>query len=895
MNRVIIFSWYNSSPDLPFEADRVSASGQARSGWTELVQLLAYHVGIFSKPVNNNKRVLAYMKGLEKLPPGSFFSDLFKQDPLVTTQFLLNQRDELKWYVKDFSSLEKISERLKNFAVAEQLTNYADVRGIADIYQELCLALEKKPQLKMTLTLSEDEKLYPPYAGRLIDLLPGCGIEIIRAHDPTPAAPDGTNLNVFQKQLLCLLKDEAPSNVPFRADDDSLILFKSKYLTDAGNELRAFMDEKRENGWYILRPPSDIQVSETLRSQKGTQAEIRSEVSSLPVIQVLQSFCNMIWKPFDVEAVFEFLSLPVKPFPEALANRLADALLTAPGVNSSKWTETLKQYREEVPSDDEEKQERLRKANERYKWWFEQELFDPDEGVLIPVFKERLGWIREWATNRAAVEEKDELTKSLFQELAALCLEISDLSDTMATENRLTRFDLDKLVSLVFSDRMMKTMHYSKGTSGIQNSIATEREVDRLFWWDCSGNWENIDVPDFLWQDEIVKLNKSGVQLFTRKDATRLLRYAMIRKVLSVKKRLILSWSEYNGTSYNFPHSFWLYLLNLPEQYNAANLVTRELCAGAYLTRNPLPISKPQNIVRVNGLNSLLPRERESYSSIASMIYYPHIYVFENVLGLRDWLRSSLTLDALLKGSIIHKFAEIALNDKELLKGRLSKEKWEQWCDNNLQPFIDKEASLLNKSKHSVDRTIMKYWMREMLFYLFEGITTGGWKVEAVEYPFEKQFNDHTSITGRTDLIITRAGKRLVVDLKSGGSGYKEKEIQKNADWQLLLYSYFGHPGVEPAESAFFIVMTGQLIGRTDPGISHFRKVAPKPEAELSYSEMLTQLRTAIAGRISQLSNGDIEFRMDKNLIEMLPESFAGIAMSTTPNSYDSFNFLNTI
>lgn len=894
MNRTVYFSWFYNRPDLPLEADKKSSNGTSLCGWTELIRLLAIHTGIYNQPVSNNKRILAYTKELEALPEGSFFAGIMKQDPLIASDFLLRQRDDLKWYVKDFSSLEGISDRLSNFALAEKKISLPDIRGISDIYQELCDLLAEKPVLEMTINLMEDDALYPSYVNRLLDLLPACGVSIERATDPVPSAREGTNLHLFQEQLLSLLKDKAPASTPFNKNDNSLLLYQSRYMTDAAHELHAFLKEEGREKWYLFRQTSDLQLAEALLSLEGRTAEVDSRVATLPVIQILQSLCNMIWKPLDVEAVYEFLNLPIKPFPGQLADKLATALLQAPGVNSSVWRKSLEDYWLALPSGTDEEKQRIDKEKERYAWWFEQELYNPEQGISLQAFARKTAWIGEWA-KRHAVKEPDTLQKGLYTELSSLCTEISDLAAILAREGAITRIDLDKLLNLLFANRTFKTRLYGAGTCGIDHDIAAFHETRQVIWWDFSRAWESSETPDYLWRDEAAKLEAMGCRIFRKEDAARLLRHATARKVLAVSDRLVLSWSEFHGTSYNYPHSFWLWLMNLPESCRAKDLITNVLCASAYENAGKVTLKRPGSVLTAEGLDALLPRERESYSSINSMVYYPHLYLLRDVLDLRDRLRGSFTLDATMKGSIIHKFAETALNDRELMTGRVSRQRWTAWCDNAVPSFIDREAALLNKSSYAIDRAVLKFWMYEMLFNLIEGITAGGWQVESSELPFEKPFFDNIVISGRTDLVLRHNGRRLVVDLKSGSSGYREKEITGNADWQLLLYSCYGHEGSELADSAFFIILNGLLLGRHNPGIGHFREVNPKPGEEMTYAAMRDMLKSAMRLRIDQLKNGEVEFRTDKDTIESLPSDVAGIKMKEDADLFDEFRFLNNI
>ncbi len=895
MKREITFSWFNGQPDLPFEEDKQSLNGRSTAGWNELIQFIAFHSGINPQPVNGNKRILVYMNTLEKSTANSFFKTLFEQDPVVTAGFLMKQRDELRWYVQDFNVLIADGGRLRDFAIVEANSAENEIRGFPDIYWEVYTALKSKPVLQLSIKLNEPQELYPCYVQRLLELLTDCGVEIVRPPELLPSAPEDSNLFIFQNQLINLLNDKAPDNYPFRADDSSLVLFNTRYSTDASQELAAFLETHQKDLWYVLLNSSDIQVAEAFYSHKGTYSAVKSEVASLPLTQVLKSFCNLIWKPLDVEAVYEFLNLPVKPFPQKLARKLTTALLEAPGVNSSIWKETLYSYWENFCRENEQQKEQFSKEQSQYRWWFEMSLYNADFGADLSDFITKLAWVRLWALRRAQTQEGDECMQNLFTELANQCLEITELSQIIGKQGKLTRADLDKLLDLVLKNKKQRTQNYSRYSSGVQQEITAFQNIDRLIWCGFSSIWEESVTVDFLWRSEINQLDGIGQNYFGRKEDTRLMRFAMVRKILSINKQLILSYSDYHGTKYNFPHSFWLYLKSLSGEFGVQNLLTDQICQNAYQNIIPVALKKATGIVYVNGLEVLLPREKESYSSISNLLYYPHIYVFEDILGLPNRLNSSLKLDAILSGKIIHKFVEIALKNIDLLKYKVDKDRWKNWCDSQIQTFIEQEAAILFKSRYAVQREALISKLNTTLFYLFDGISQGGWQVETVEEHFEKKLDDNTLLSGRTDLVLKKNDVRFVVDVKSGSSNYKESEIAQNADWQLLLYSYFGHEGKTPVPTAFFTTQKGEFIGRTDPGIAHFKVVKPKAGEEISYENMFANLHEAMKLRIEQIQNGEIEFRNSQEAIESLPPEHGGITMKEDVNKFDSFLFLNTL
>lgn len=894
MKREILFSWFKGQPELPFEEDKCSVNGISNVGWNELIQLLALHTGINAQPIPENKRILAYKRGLEKSAEHSFFETLFQQDPVVTAGFLLKQRDELRWYVRDFQELEKFGDRLSDFALVEANNTSNDVRGLPDIYWEVCDALISRPSLAFSMRLNEEPEFYPCYTKRFLKLLIDCGVEIASPPEICPSGNEGSNLYVFQKQIINLVNDQAAGHIPFREDDSSLVLFTTRYLTDASHELAAFLDMQEKEHWYVLRNPSDIQLGEVLHSSKGTLSSIKSEIASLPLTQVLRSFCNLIWKPLDIEAVYEFLNLPVKPFPQRLARKLTEALIEAPGVNSSKWKETLDLYWENFSRENDQQEGQFQKEQSQYRWWFEQTHYDPVSGADLSVFINQLSWIRMWALRRAQIMT-DECSQNLYTELGNQCIEICDLAQMIVKQDKITRTDLDKLLDLVLKNKKKRTQNYSRYSSGVQQEIVVSRKTDRLIWWNFSGVWEESTVCDFLWSGEIKQLSQIGEIYFGRKENARLMRFAMARKILSIKSQLILSYSDFHGTKYHFPHSLWLYLKSLPREFCVEHLLTDQICTTTYHQVIPAQLKKASGVIDVKGLRILLPRERESYSSISNLLYYPHIYLFEDILGLRNRLNSSLKLDVILKGKIIHKFVEIALKNINLLKYKIDKDRWKNWCDTQIQTFIEQEAAILYKSRYAAEREALISKLNTTLFYLFDGISNEGWQVETVEERFEKPLDGYTLLIGRTDLVLKKNEVRFVVDLKSGSSTYKESEIAQNADWQLLLYSYFGHVGQTPTASAFFTTQKGEFIGRANPGIAHFKVVKPKAGEEITYENMLANLLVSMKLRIEQIQNGEIEFRNSLEAIEILPEVMGEIKMKTEINRFDSFLFLNTL
>jgi hypothetical protein len=244
--------------------------------------------------------------------------------------------------------------------------------------------------------------------------------------------------------------------------------------------------------------------------------------------------------------------------------------------------------------------------------------------------------------------------------------------------------------------------------------------------------------------------------------------------------------------------------------------------------------------------------------------------------------------------------------DRSAIWNNYSPQSWKALVDQHFDEFVKKQASFLFESKYAIQRKRLKRTLKFKLVNLFTELTGAGWELIDIEREMNvPNFIQVITLTGKADMVWKNAtDDYLIVDLKTGSKTDLKEELAENKAWQLMIYSHFGHPGNNVAQSAYFMSSSGKFLLGSTLGLSNEELVPQKGNAlQLNPTQLLEHYKRAIAIRLDQIVIGTVDFRINAKYNESLDESednpFKRLTdedldfeLETEPFKYDNFTFI---
>lgn len=902
----ISFSYFprNLSPS----AANVGVLGYSQQSWNELLSFLAIRVGVAPVFFSDQQRILAYQLALEEMKNGAFYEKFYQNEPLGTAKFLLAYRDELKWHFEDLALLTS-TQRLKDFAKLESTA--ANWRGYPDLMQEIIAQLPQVGTMPITIQCEEPLELYPAYFQTFFQLLKEKGVEVL---DPTPLEPQaavGSNLHFVQSRLIGLYHKNETTVTPPETADDTLLLHHPSNDLIAAAELSEWM--KEESHFECLFLKENAYTAKSLAATK--QSLIKSKVNAYSQLaaQIFQSRISLLKNPAPLENVYDFLSLPLKPFNAILANHIIRGLQKNPSLESFEVQEQMgKAY---VKITEKYGEATCEKAKAQYEEWFSHPKEEQTGQLSIEYIQQKLNYLKSWAQGYMSILDnpQDGIYASL-SELGGVCAEFSLLLNQQAANSDFITFDqLTKLVVQWLGNKQQDVGFFTTSQYSWTNHFVGTHSTDKLIWLNFSKEWAGSFGSDKFQKIEYDEFDaKTGKAWFKKKESDRLLLYAQIRKICSVKHQLKLSFTKNSGNQEQTPHLIWQLIQQELKNIYAAITWTPNQVDNLIVHKNWEGDTKWESpTFEIPRLASLFPTTT-SYSANKKLIFYPHIYLYDRLLKLDANTNYTLEFKSQHFGTLLHLFVEIYASPgtntyaRSTIWNNYSPQSWKALVDQYFDDFVKKQASFLFESKYAIQRKRLKRTLKSKLVNLFTELTGAGWELIDIEREMNvPNFIQVITLTGKADMVWKNAANEyLIVDLKSGAKTKLIKELEGNKAWQLLLYSHFGHPGNNVAKSAYFMSSSGKFLLGSTLGLSNEELVPKKDSAlQLNPTQLLDHYKRAIAIRLDQIVSGRVDFRINAKYNESLDKSednpFKAVTAADTnfelemqPDEYDNFTFI---
>lgn len=922
--------------------DKVDAAYSGRSFLSFLEEQLGlgYPENQAFLRVEQFRQLLQYY--LEKHPQ-AFYAASFEADPLATSAALLSRRDELYISAWDFSITAKMPTRLKTLAEIEQLLDLGSPvtlsAGFAERFVKVMHYLKEDRKLSLEkVLLNEPLEDLAPHWQNLFAELSKKGVKLVSALEPKDFG--NNDLGRFQKALM---KEDFEKG---KADaDGSLIILKAKNETYAATYLAKLFRLNQNYQPLCLLSEKNRALDNALVQEGMPSFGVVSASLARPSLQILKLVSAFLWNPINPYRLLEFLSLPNIPLNKDLAVKLAEAISRKPGLFSPLWYKKRKEFEEELEAKMEKASAKQRKgleelktkADKEYKFWFERRRYDIRKQVPVEEVVDVFEYVQIWAlqvvddlkskidsldkklNKKKLSEEEEDQLEYQREELVALQSPMLTLYEQASRIVQLlqTLPEKEKWLSYLQLERFVKTINQAVAipfrptevghAPFIYQSSAITEKREELLWWNFVEPSQKVGFARW-YPKEITFLQKRNVALDSIASENARQLWQRKRPILLTEKQLILVLPEQvDGRDVN-PHPLWG---DLHAAFgDALDQVTVDIDAeqnSDYLAKffqlpakapiEPLPLDQPRPFIYINNSSQLKERNKESFTSLENLFYYPYQWVFQYLIRLHKSSILSVVNDNRLLGNLAHTVFEKLFEEMKESDRSWTKEEVENWIDQQLPPMFEREGAVLLMYGHEAERVGFINRIKRAAWSLIAAIQNNGWKIYGTEVEVKGKLVNQ-EISGIADLVLLRGEEKAVVDLKWKGKGYRRDHIRSMEDLQLVIYSKLLTEGEGWAHTAYYIINDASLLARNQLAFQEAEAISPELDYQQVNQEIWNKMEQTYIWRMEQIKSGQIEIRneitadmIEKEMLNT-DELLSLLEMRKKDPSYDNYKVL---
>ena len=864
----IVFDMAYDQSIAPDGVSTDSASiGKLFVGPNGLLNVLEIHLGLTGKEIHQAIRIQGYMETMENLVHSSeaaFYSGSFTDDPWSSAKQMLSWRDELVLAGWNGNSAPEFTPRLKALAAIEAILPIEIKHGQGDRFKAVLNELAVEPSLPIEkIDVIDKIEGLPSLIQQIMHALMKCDVTVNEISQQVVLSEG--NLGTVKQAMLA--KTDRKNVLP---NDDSLVLLTADDEWSAANAIASWLKaDESANGDVLLVQGQGSDVLDAALHRAGLPVQGSSLRSPWrAALQILPLALANVWKPLNVHALLEFLSLPFSPVPAFVAHLLRDALQREPGVGGERWQKAEKRIADfrkakliENGADEEQASNEAQAFVQEINRYLTGNRFDPREGIPTKKLKEICEWVKQGI-------KRPELERSMAQALAQAdrMIELAERHDRL-----IPRAQVERMLDSVIAEGGQNPDAIAEASTwmSVSDPGGIAGEVDTIVWWDFTDPGQSAIT--FWSVAERNALSQIGVHLESpvrirereARQGRNALRYAGKRLILVSPKRI-------NGEVVH-PHPLWDEIRHyavekgaddaesIPQcllvDCNTLNTETSVAFADRELKfeeQEPAEQLLPLSPIKV-GKDCINKPERLSYSQMSTMIGCPAKWALQYHAGLETMDSLSLPTGNTMIGTLCHKVVEELYHHSE------------SWNQSNVRDraselyteLVPQLAAELLEPGRELERERYRFRVCDAVVTLIAAIDRAGLHVVETEGWIDGKNLDGIPFGGYIDLLLEDGdGSRYVIDLKwSGSIRYKSDELEKGEALQLASYAWLlrSDDGVW-APGAYFMLAQGELL-TADPRFNALKTV----ESPLSVNQIWDKGSKTWITLFNQMKNGDVE------------------------------------
>lgn len=395
----------------PWEGEREWNAN--RGGPHALLGWLEQALGVRGPPVPPTRRVMEYLHRLERSGGKRYLSSL-EADRWATAAELLERRDHLLMSGWDPTAAGNWPPLVADLANAEAAGGPLSP-GLPERLRAVLDALETRQRLPPHVVLLEEPaELWPPLWRRVLGKL---NVKIAPA--PALGGAERGSLRLAQENVASGTSNDLRTDASFRflraasvsAACQAVAAMLAKWPGDLRRVVVACEDEF-----------SAQRMDASLRSRGVPTMGVERRSVAQPAVQALPLALKLCWEPVDPYALLDLLMLSVGPIPTELARPLARALQEQPGLGSDEWNRVVGDLTAPRADSDGSRKEALDR-------WFTIERTKRPAPLPAALVEDRCRLIEQWATGRAAMQDKPDGDLGLTAALRSAAAQARALGD----------------------------------------------------------------------------------------------------------------------------------------------------------------------------------------------------------------------------------------------------------------------------------------------------------------------------------------------------------------------------------------------------------------------------------------------------------------------------------
>lgn len=844
-----------------------NVAGVATLGPAGLLAVLETRLGLPSPVVHPSEAAFTYLQCLRDVSVSSrFFHRSLQVDPVNVARTLLAWR--ARWYEAGWDGTfpDTAPVRLADMAAVETLAMGTVPLSLGERLGRVAAALDERVTGIDCVELHTSPDTLPYTWQMVLAALPW---KLAPALEYESAGAKESDLARVQARLLAIADGTVDGSAERERlqGDSSLMVVRSASRDLSAEAIAELLQDPVRCAQTLLVAERDGVILDNALERMGLpRCGFQYHTSFRGATQVLKLCLALMWAPVNPHRMLQFLLHPTGPLPRWVRSRLADAIATSPGVGGPVWHDTLESIEQAQRERDKASDDDVKRQRSDIAFWLESERHDPSIGAPIDDVIARAQRVSNWAAGRLNTVEKTvaELFVAAQAQAKALLAELIRRREGGA--ERVQRLELERIVDEVTTDDPdPSTFAQAAHPQATSSPAAVTEQWPTVVWWDMTSPAAAVSYP---WsRRELTALREAGVRLPEVDDVVRHRSREWLRPVLNATKRLILvAHEDERGT-----HPVLTQIEGCFDGIEVVEIEDALLRGRSTLAlrevqtpKLPLcPLPAPRRWWTLPKDFTLIPNDKESYSSLSKLCDYPHQWILHYAARLRAGRATDISDRARLYGNLGHRLFEEffrahdnwpSVSDQDALV----------WVRKTYPGLVECEGAVLLEPGRGVDRQRVGARLERAVIRLLAHLRAARIEHVAPEVYREASFAER-HLVGVIDLLLTDADRRhTVVDVKWARQSHRRELLVKNRALQLATYAYLQqtlNAAMEWPHVAFFILSTGNMLANEDSRYPDAIVAASENDEDMA--DLWRRFDVTYRWRWEQLVAGQIEVVAD--------------------------------
>lgn len=808
--KIIYSPFYNCGYYIDLQQRKDSLLGLKVCGSLELLSELELRAGIVSQKISEPERLVDFYQALSKNIAGTVFEQSFKTDEVGVSRQLMAWSDGL--LMEGWTPDTDIdSPKLKDLA---RIVTAVNCKHIATRWKDLASFLSSHHIFQDGDSIEVHDKEFIP-------------------------AVIMTTLDELAKQTTVKFVANV-GNIP-----DDFLVYQFKTRIEA-------------NQWYLSQPEALKDTDVTISSDNcmlnnmaiAMGRPVVNSISTKSNPQLLQLFklgMSLFTRPLNLNNLLSYLQISGHPL-GGVSYKLARVLADEGGINEE-WKKVIIDY------DFTDEEGRDRRSNKLAFIEMLNKDYDSDE---IPVDD-----VRRYADNLALWCDQilhgkgtDDERKEQLVVLASFC---RSLHKILPANGFISSDTLKAHIDGIYRPQSfthMRALRYSPDTITSVTQLADD--ANKVCWLGCVGTSFPSYPFDFLNTTELDMLHAKGIMI-PNKSVFYTQHHRLEMDALKHVRQLILVTWDFDNNDRQEEHPLITELKHTHKD-NWDSHVIKDAAPNLSEVSDNVTVLEPQTYYNLSTDLAKIKRDKESYSSINSLIQHPFDYTMNHLLRLKEPQIGQLPDLDITEGLVAHLFVQKLF---VLYGEQMADENWNLENDTiqrQLFEAIQQKGAVLLLPEYKLERQQFESILKESFFVLTNIMRDLHLKPIGSEVEFNVNLETIGAFSGSIDMVLkNEKGELVIFDFKWSEGNHYKTDLEERKAIQLELYREAAqiHYGSKIVGVAYYLFPLQTLFTTDFPESSHIRHIKIKEEAR--DRDILKEVQNAYTYRRDELNRGHIE------------------------------------